>query len=68
MAYAHTQWTSALLAVLIAVAVIAARSAERDIYPAPEQAKIDLAAALSTAALRCPADDAFIEQFAERLH
>jgi len=38
------------LAALLAVVGIRARSAERDIYPAPEQAKIDLAAALSTAA------------------
>jgi len=50
MAYARTWWTSALLAALLAVVGIRARSAERDIYPAPEQAKIDLAAALSTAA------------------
>jgi len=38
------------LAALLAVVGIRARSAERDIYPDPEQAKIDLAAALSTAA------------------
>ena len=38
------------MAALLAVVGIRARSAERDIYPAPEQAKIDLAAALSTAA------------------
>jgi thioredoxin 1 len=50
MARARTQWTSAILSVLLAFAVIPAHSAEPDIYPAPDQAKIDLAAALATAA------------------
>jgi thiol:disulfide interchange protein len=45
-------WPSALLTILVAVAfcAVSARSAERDIYPAPVQAKIDLAAALDAAA------------------
>lgn len=45
-------WPSALLTILLALAIcaVAARSAERDIYPAPAQAKIDLAAALDAAA------------------
>jgi thioredoxin 1 len=44
--------TSVILTVLVAFAFAAvpARSAERDIYPAPDQAKIDLAAALVTSA------------------
>src|SRR3974390_1295894 len=37
-------------AVLLAFAAGTARSAEHDIYPAPEQAKSDLARALKTAA------------------
>jgi thiol:disulfide interchange protein len=43
---------SAFLTLLLALAIgaVAARSAERDIYPAPAQAKIDLAAALDAAA------------------
>jgi thioredoxin 1 len=43
---------SAILTILVAFAFSAvdSRSAERDIYPAPEQAKIDLAAALDAAA------------------
>jgi len=41
---------SAILAVLVAFAFVAARSAERDIYPAPDQAKIDLTAALAASA------------------
>jgi thioredoxin 1 len=40
-------WTAAMLTVLAALAAIPAYCAERDIYPAPEQAKIDLAAALA---------------------
>lgn len=43
-------WTSAMLTVLVALAAIPAHCAERDIYPAPEQAKIDLAAALAASA------------------
>jgi thioredoxin 1 len=36
--------------VTLAFAVLPARSAERDIYPAPDQAKIELAAALAASA------------------
>jgi thioredoxin 1 len=45
-------WISAILTVLVAFAFSAvdSRSAAPDIYPAPEQAKIDLAAALDAAA------------------
>jgi thioredoxin 1 len=50
MAYARAHWISATLIVLFAAALIPAHSAERDIYPAPEQAKTDLAAALASAA------------------
>jgi thioredoxin 1 len=38
------------LAALLAIGGATARSANREIYPAPEQARIDLAAALKTAA------------------
>ena len=38
------------VAALLAVGAATARSANRDIYPAPDQAKADLAAALKTAA------------------
>lgn len=38
------------LAALLAVGAATARSANREIYPAPDQAKADLAAALKTAA------------------
>jgi thioredoxin 1 len=38
------------LAALLTVGVASARSANREIYPAPDQAKADLAAALKTAA------------------
>jgi thioredoxin 1 len=43
---------SAILAILVvcACAAVPGFSAERDIYPAPDRAKIDLAAALETAA------------------
>jgi thiol:disulfide interchange protein len=41
---------SGLLAVLFLFAVVPAPAAERDIYPSFDQAKIDLAAALATAA------------------
>jgi thioredoxin 1 len=50
MAPPRARWISATLSVLFAVALIPAQSAERDIYPAPEQAKSDLAAALASAA------------------
>src|ERR1700735_1361358 len=50
MARTRIHWTSAILAVLTAFAVIPARTAERDIYPAPAQAKSDLAAALAASA------------------
>ena|ERR1700722_19017331 len=50
MAHPRARWISATLIVLFAVALIPAQSAERDIYPAPEQAKSDLAAALASAA------------------
>jgi thioredoxin 1 len=45
-------WASAVLTVLFAFAFssVPARSAERDIYPPPNQAKIDLAAALDASA------------------
>ena len=45
-------WISATLTLLVAFVFYAnpARGAERDIYPAPEQAKIDLAAALQASA------------------
>src|ERR1700681_1693723 len=42
---------SAILTVLIALASLPGRSAERDIYPPADQAKIDLAAALATSAV-----------------
>jgi thioredoxin 1 len=50
MAYPRTRWTSAILAALLALSVIPARSGEPDIYPAHNQAKNDLAAALATSA------------------
>jgi thioredoxin 1 len=50
MAYLRARCLSATLIVLFAAGLIPAHSAERDIYPAPEQAKIDLAAALASAA------------------
>ena len=50
MAHLRTTWTLSILTVLVASAVVPARSAERDIYPAPERAKTDLTAALATAA------------------
>ena len=39
-----------VLAILLAVSVSSARSANRDIYPEPSQAKADIAAALMTSA------------------
>jgi thiol:disulfide interchange protein len=50
MADIRAKFTSALLIMLVAFAVTLARSTERDIYPAPAQAKIDLAAALAESA------------------
>src|SRR3979490_3439696 len=52
MIHSRPKWTLAVLAVLAAFAfsIVPARSAERDIYPAPAQAKIDLAAALDASA------------------
>jgi thioredoxin 1 len=50
MAYARAAWISTILAILFALAAAFARSAERDIYPAPDQAKSDVAAALAAAA------------------
>jgi thioredoxin 1 len=41
---------SGIVALLAVLACIPARSAERDIYPAPKQAKTDLAAALAASA------------------
>jgi len=51
----RTRWTSVIPAAALAFAFAAltaapARCAERDIYPAPQQAKVDLAAALAAAA------------------
>jgi len=43
---ARTRWTSAILAALV-MFTLPARSDEREIYPAPERAKSDLAAALA---------------------
>lgn len=50
MARVRSNWTSAILAVVAALAFVPARSAQRDIYPAPGQAKADLAAALNASA------------------
>src|ERR1700730_12617462 len=52
MIHSRPNWTLAVLAVLAAFAfsIVPARSAERDIYPAPDRAKIDLAAALDASA------------------
>ena len=50
MALVRSNWTSAILAVVVAFSFVQARSAERDIYPAPGQAKADLAAALTASA------------------
>jgi thiol:disulfide interchange protein len=47
MALVRTYWTSAILPVLVSLALLPAYSAEPDIYPAPAQAKTDLAAALA---------------------
>ena len=50
MARVRSNWTSAILALVVAFSFVPARSAERDIYPAPGQAKADLAAALAASA------------------
>jgi thioredoxin 1 len=50
MADSRAYWTGAVLTMLVAFAVMPAHSTERDIYPAPAQAKIDLAAALAESA------------------
>ena len=50
MGHVRAIWTSAIVAVVVAFAFVSARSAERDIYPAPGQAKSDLAAALAASA------------------
>jgi thioredoxin 1 len=43
----RANWTSAICALVFALSVVSARSDERDIYPAPGQAKSELAAALA---------------------
>lgn len=50
MACTRNNWAPAILAILVAFTLLPARSAERDIYPAPDQAKAELAAALAAAA------------------
>src|SRR5260370_17392141 len=50
MARGSASGTSALLALVVALSVVPAGSAERDIYPEPGQAKGDLAAALAASA------------------
>jgi thiol:disulfide interchange protein len=50
MTRARTSWITAVLTVLAALTGAAAPGAARDIYPSPDQAKTDLAAALATAA------------------
>ena len=50
MAHARTPWTSVILTALFAVAFAPAHSTEPDIYPATDQAKIDLSAALAASA------------------
>jgi thioredoxin 1 len=50
MGHVRAIWTSAIVAMVVALGVVPARSAERDIYPAPGQAKSDLAAALAASA------------------
>lgn len=46
----HMNWATAILTGLLAFAAFRAPGAERDIYPLPEQAKADLAAALAASA------------------
>ncbi len=50
MVNARSNLASVILMGLLALAIVPARGAERDIYPAPEQAKVDLAAALAASA------------------
>ena len=50
MACTRNNWAPAILAILVAFTFLPARSTERDIYPAPDQAKAELAAALAAAA------------------
>jgi thioredoxin 1 len=50
MARVRANWTSAILALAVVLSAVSAGSAERDIYPAPGQAKSDLAAALAATA------------------
>jgi thiol:disulfide interchange protein len=50
MGHVRAIWTSAIAAMVVTLGVVPARSAERDIYPAPGQAKSDLAAALAASA------------------
>ena len=51
MAHLRARRIWATLIALFAAALIPAHPAQRDIYPAPEQAKSDLAAALTSAAM-----------------
>ena len=51
MDHARAIWTSAIAAIVVAFACVPARSAEPDIYPAPGQAKSDLASALAASAV-----------------
>ena len=51
MGHARAIWTSAIVAIVVAFACVSARSAGRDIYPAPGQAKSDLASALAASAV-----------------
>jgi thiol:disulfide interchange protein len=50
MNYARTWWIRAILTILATFTAGAALSAQPDIYPSSDQAKVDLAAALATAA------------------
>ena len=50
MAHTHLSGRSVFLSLLMLFASVPARTVERDIYPPPAQAKIDLAAALAAAA------------------
>jgi thioredoxin 1 len=52
MPFIRSHWPSIILTVLVACvfSVVPARSAENDVYPAPDHAKIDLAAALDASA------------------
>jgi thioredoxin 1 len=50
MACTRNNWAPAILAILVVFTLLPARSAERDIYPAPDQAKAELTAALAAAA------------------